>query len=145
MTFNPTVRKLILEGQDEKLVDAIRLGKEEGMQDFTMSLQELVETEMIDRAAAFEVAPNPEALKMALRGIEVRASAMLVERTPPSYIHDPRSPPSLPLLPAALLFLGARPSAWAAGPAAATWRGPGATSAPRRSSSACCCWPSGCE
>ncbi|MGO8690318.1 MAG: type IV pilus twitching motility protein PilT [Thermoguttaceae bacterium] len=77
MTFNPTVRKLILEAQDDKLVDAIRLGKEEGMQDFTMSLRELVETEMIDRAAAFEVAPNPEALKMALRGIEVRASAML--------------------------------------------------------------------
>ena len=77
MTFNPTVRKLILEGQDDKLVDAIRLGKEEGMQDFTMSLRDLVETEMIDRAAAFEVAPNPEALKMALKGIEVRASAML--------------------------------------------------------------------
>ena len=77
MTFNPTVRKLILEGQDDKLADAIRIGKEEGMQDFTMSLRDLVETEMIDRAAAFEVAPNPEALKMALKGIEVRASAML--------------------------------------------------------------------
>ena len=77
MTFNPTVRKLILEGQDDKLVDAIRLGKDEGMLDFTMSLQNLVETDMVDRAAAFEVAPNPEALKMALKGIEVRASAML--------------------------------------------------------------------
>ncbi len=41
MTFNPTVRKLILEGQDEKLADAIRIGKEEGMQDFTMSLKDL--------------------------------------------------------------------------------------------------------
>ena len=39
MTFTPTVRKLLLEGQDEKLADAIRIGKEEGMQDFTMSLQ----------------------------------------------------------------------------------------------------------
>ena len=68
MTFNPTVRKLILEGQDEKLADAIRIGKEEGMQDFTMSLKELIETEMIDRPTAFEVAPNPEALKMALKG-----------------------------------------------------------------------------
>ena len=77
MTFNPTVRKLILEGQDEKLADAIRIGKEEGMQDFTMSLQDLVERDMIDRPTAFEVAPNPEALKMALKGIEVRASAML--------------------------------------------------------------------
>ncbi len=77
MTFSPTVRKLILEGQDDKLPDAIRIAKDEGMQDFTMSLRDLVETAMVDRVAAFEVAPNPEALKMALKGIEVRGSAML--------------------------------------------------------------------
>ena len=77
MTFNPTVRKLVLEEEDEKLSDAIRIGKEEGMQSFTMSLRSLVETEMIDRATAFEVAPNPEALKMALKGIEVSESGML--------------------------------------------------------------------
>ena len=47
------------------------------MQDFTMSLRDLVESDMIDRPTAFEVAPNPEALKMALKGIEVRSSAML--------------------------------------------------------------------
>jgi twitching motility protein PilT len=77
MTFNPTVRKLLLEGMDEKLPDAIRIGKDEGMQDFTMSLRDLVEREMIDRATAFEVAPNPEALKMALKGIVLKESAML--------------------------------------------------------------------
>jgi twitching motility protein PilT len=77
MGFNPTVRKLILEGQDEKLSDAIRLGREEGMQDFTMSLCDLVNREMIERAAAFEVAPNPEALKMALKGIKIKESGML--------------------------------------------------------------------
>jgi twitching motility protein PilT len=77
MTFNPIVRKLILEGQDEKLVDAIRLGKEEGMQDFTMSLKALIDAELIDRPTAFEVAPNPEALKMALKGIEVRDPGMI--------------------------------------------------------------------
>ena len=77
MTFSPTVRKLILEGQDEKLSDAIRIGKEEGMQDFTMSLRDLVQSDMIDRPTAFEVAPNPEALKMVLKGIEVRASGLL--------------------------------------------------------------------
>ncbi len=71
MTFNPTVRKLILEEADEKLPDAIRMCANEGMQDFTMSLQNLVETELIDRATAFEVAPNVEALKMALKGIAV--------------------------------------------------------------------------
>ncbi len=77
MTFNPTVRKLILESQDEKLVDAIRLGKDEGMQDFTMSLKSLLDAELIDRPTAFEVAPNPEALKMALKGIEVRDPGIL--------------------------------------------------------------------
>jgi len=77
MIFTPTVRKLLLEGEDEKLPDAIRIGKDEGMQDFTLSLRRLVESEMIDRATAFEVAPNPEALKMALKGIVLKESAML--------------------------------------------------------------------
>ncbi len=77
MIFNPTVKKLIREGQDEKLSDAIRIGDQEGMQDFTMSLKHLVEEQMIDRATAFEVAPNPEALKMALKGIQVKESAIL--------------------------------------------------------------------
>ena len=77
MVFNSTVRKLLLDGQDEKLPDAIRIGKEEGMQDFTMSLKDLVERDMIDRPTAFEVAPNPEALKMALKGISVRDAGIL--------------------------------------------------------------------
>ena len=77
MTFNPIVKKLILEAQDERLVDAIRIGKEEGMQDFTMSLKTLIDTDLIDRPTAFEVAPNPEALKMALKGIEVRDPGIL--------------------------------------------------------------------
>jgi len=77
MTFNPTVRKLILEAQDDKLGDAIRIGKQEGMQDFTMSLRHLVEEQLVERAAAMEVAPNPEALKMALKGIELREPGIL--------------------------------------------------------------------
>ncbi len=77
MTFSPTVRKLLLSEQDDKLSDAIRIGKEEGMQDFTMSLKDLVMRDMIDRATAFEVAPNPESLKMALKGIEVADPGIL--------------------------------------------------------------------
>ncbi|MBQ3333727.1 MAG: PilT/PilU family type 4a pilus ATPase [Thermoguttaceae bacterium] len=77
MMFNPTVRKLILEEQDEKLSDAIRIGAQEGMQDFTMSLKNLVQAKKIDRATAFEVAPNIEALKMALKGIEVKEPGIL--------------------------------------------------------------------
>jgi len=77
MTFNPTIRKLILEGSDEKLPDAIRIGAEEGMQDFTMSLKNLIDQELIDRPTAFEVAPNKDALKMTLKGINVSQPGIL--------------------------------------------------------------------
>ena len=77
MTFNPTVRKLVLEEQDTRLADAIRIGYEVGMQDFTRSLKLLVQARMVDRATAFEVAPNLEALKMALKGIEVKEPGIL--------------------------------------------------------------------
>ncbi|MDO4585675.1 MAG: PilT/PilU family type 4a pilus ATPase [Planctomycetia bacterium] len=77
MTVNSIVKKLILEEQDEKLSDAIRIGAQEGMQDFTMSLKSLVQAKKIDRATAFEVAPNVESLKMALKGIEVKEPGIL--------------------------------------------------------------------
>lgn len=77
MTFNPTVRKLVLEGQDSKLPDAIRIGVDDGMQDFTMSLKQLIDDELIDRPTAFAVAPNKDALKMALKGIDVKAPGIL--------------------------------------------------------------------
>jgi len=77
MTFSPTVRKLVLEGRDEKLADLIRMSAKDGMQDFTLSLKDLVDRELIDRAVALEVAPNVEALKMALKGIDVSQPGIL--------------------------------------------------------------------
>ncbi len=77
MIVNPTIRDLIIKGEDKKLSDAIRIGFLEGMLDFTESLRLLVETEMVDKATALEVAPNPEALKMALKGIKVAAPGIL--------------------------------------------------------------------
>jgi twitching motility protein PilT len=77
MRMNPTVRKLILNEEDIKLAQAIRMGKEEGMQDFTMSLCGLVQAEKVERSVAFEVAPNPEALRMALKGITLAEPGIL--------------------------------------------------------------------
>ncbi len=77
MTFTPMIQKLILEGKDAKLPDAIRIGVAEGMQDFTMSLKDLIDKELIDRPTAFEVAPNKDALKMALKGIQVSQPGIL--------------------------------------------------------------------
>ncbi len=51
-------QKLVLEGKDSKLPDAIRIGAAEGMQDFTMSLKDLIDKELIDRPTAFAVAHN---------------------------------------------------------------------------------------
>jgi twitching motility protein PilT len=77
MTFSPMIKKLVLEGHDSKLPDAIRIGQEDGMQDFTMSLKKLIDDELIDRPTAFAVAPNKDALKMALKGIDVKAPGIL--------------------------------------------------------------------
>jgi twitching motility protein PilT len=77
MFVNPTVRDLILKAEDKKLSDAIRIGFLEGMLDFTESLTQLVNRGDVDRAAALEVAPNPEALKMALKGIKVSTPGIL--------------------------------------------------------------------
>jgi twitching motility protein PilT len=77
MTFTPMIRKLVLDGDDHKLPDAIRIGQEDGMQDFTMSLKQLIDDELIDRPTAFAVAPNKDALKMALKGIDVKAPGIL--------------------------------------------------------------------
>ncbi|MGO9466166.1 MAG: type IV pilus twitching motility protein PilT [Isosphaeraceae bacterium] len=77
LRMNPTVRKLIQNEEDAKLADAIRIGKEEGMMDFTESLRQLVVAEKIERGVAFEVAPSPEALKMALKGITLAQPGIL--------------------------------------------------------------------
>jgi twitching motility protein PilT len=53
------------------------MSTKEGMQDFTMSLRDLVNRGLVDRQVAFEVAPNVEALKMALKGIEVSQPGIL--------------------------------------------------------------------
>lgn len=77
MLFNPTVRKLVMENEDEKLHGAIRIGRDEGMQLFNDSLYHFVTKEYISREAAFEISPNIEELKMRLKGIEVKGPSIL--------------------------------------------------------------------
>jgi twitching motility protein PilT len=77
LTFTPMVRKLILEASDDRLPDVFKMSANEGMQDFTMSLKELVDRKLITQAVALEVAPNPEALRMVLKGIAVAQPGIL--------------------------------------------------------------------
>jgi twitching motility protein PilT len=73
MRFNPSVRKYVSEIQDEKLYSVI-YSREDGMQAFNHSLKDFVDKEYISRHAAFEISPNPEQLKMWLKGITTKAS-----------------------------------------------------------------------
>jgi twitching motility protein PilT len=71
MLFDVMVRKHVLEGEDHMLPDHIRKSHRDGMQDFTMSLKSLLDQGLIDRHDALEIAPNREALMMAIKGIGV--------------------------------------------------------------------------
>lgn len=77
LLFNAMVRKLVEEEEDNKLHAAIRIGADDGMQLFNDSLYDFIQKEYISRAAAFEVSPNVEELKMRLKGIDVKGAAIL--------------------------------------------------------------------
>jgi twitching motility protein PilT len=77
MIVTPIVRKLITEGEDNKIIDAIRMSYQEGMLDFTENLRQMVERGDITKEVALEVAPNPEQFKMALKGIKMSTPGIL--------------------------------------------------------------------
>ena len=60
---------MIHENEDRKLPEAIRAGRQEGMQDFNQSLCDLVKRGMITEQSAMENSPNPDQLAMNLKGI----------------------------------------------------------------------------
>jgi len=77
MVATPIVKRLISEGREGDLPNAIRAGSGEGMQDFTESLRKLVQEEMIDLKIALQYAPKKEELKMALKGIRATATGII--------------------------------------------------------------------
>ena len=77
MISNPSVRKLIREERDNELPAVIRANKDAGMIDFTEHLRQLVDGGWIDHETAYQAAPNPEELKMALKGIRTPSAAIL--------------------------------------------------------------------
>ena len=65
----PMARKYILEGREHELNEVIRQSKQLGMQTFTDALVELVKKQWVHPKVATEVAPNPDELKMRMKGI----------------------------------------------------------------------------
>ena len=74
---NAAVRKLISEGREGDLPSVIRSCVQEGMQDFTDTLCELVKNGSVDPKDAYKYAPNKDELKMALKGIRTVAEGIL--------------------------------------------------------------------
>lgn len=77
MLCNAAVRKLIREERDNELTTVIRASYADSMIDFTEHLRQLVETGYIDHATAYEAAPNPDELRMALKGIRQPSAGIL--------------------------------------------------------------------
>ncbi len=74
---NPEARKLISEEREADLSSLIRGCIEEGMQDFTDSLCELVLNGSVEPKEAYNYAPNADELKMALKGIRADKGGIL--------------------------------------------------------------------
>ncbi|KPL25443.1 MAG: hypothetical protein AMJ75_00940 [Phycisphaerae bacterium SM1_79] len=74
---NPSVKKLISEGREGDLPSVIRSSQQEGMQDLTENLCELVKNGSVDPKDAYKYAPNTEELRMALKGIRTTAEGIL--------------------------------------------------------------------
>ncbi len=77
LVANPAARKLISEGREADLPNVIRSSQEQGMQDLTYNLCELVKDGSIDPKDAYKYAPNTEELKMALKGIRTTTTGIL--------------------------------------------------------------------
>ena len=74
---NSIVRNLIRRGEENKIPDVIRGGQQDGMQDLTQAIADLVQKDMVLRRVALERAPNKDRLNMALRGISLGGGGLL--------------------------------------------------------------------
>ena len=74
---NSAARKLIADEREVELPMVIKSSYEEGMIDYTESLRRLIEQEYIDIKTGYSHAPNPEELKMALKGIRASGGGII--------------------------------------------------------------------
>jgi twitching motility protein PilT len=78
MLNTPPIQKLILNKEEENITDVIRASAEEGMQDFNQSLHQLVKQGLVKEEVSLRYSPNPEQLKMLLKGIFLSDSKKII-------------------------------------------------------------------
>jgi twitching motility protein PilT len=77
MFVNSTIQKLIDEKREDEIPKVIRACQAEGMLDMNECLRGLVESEFITTEVAYAASPNPQELKMRLKGISAGGSSIL--------------------------------------------------------------------
>ncbi|MHC4064115.1 MAG: type IV pilus twitching motility protein PilT [Planctomycetota bacterium] len=77
MIANSMIKKLIADRRENDIVSVIRSSYHEHMQDFNESLRVLVEKEFIAAKTGYAAAPNPDELKMRLKGISVSRGGII--------------------------------------------------------------------
>jgi len=104
LTSTPRTREYISEGESEgkTLLDAMRDGRLEGMQDFDMVIKEMIETGVVKLEDGLSFATNPNNLSLALKGLAGGEGFFSDERPAPA--------PAAPARPAAGRTFAPRPS-----------------------------------
>ncbi len=74
---SPTVREKIRDAEDSDLPAVMAGSEHEGMHSFTSSIAKLVDDDWIDLKTAEFYAPNREALRSRVKGIQVRAEKLI--------------------------------------------------------------------
>ncbi|MBN1435980.1 MAG: PilT/PilU family type 4a pilus ATPase [Sedimentisphaerales bacterium] len=77
MIVNASIRKLIEEEREVEVTSVIKSSHADGMIDYTECLKRLINQEYIDLKTAYAHAPNPDELKMALKGISTGGGGIL--------------------------------------------------------------------
>ncbi|MDP6634533.1 MAG: PilT/PilU family type 4a pilus ATPase [Phycisphaerae bacterium] len=76
MLMDHHIRKLVSEGRDADLEDAIRSHELEGMQTFAKSLCDLIDAGLIEPRVAYDAAPDLDELQMMLTGISASRAGL---------------------------------------------------------------------
>lgn len=79
MFVNPTISRLIAEGADDKIIQAIKSGaKEGGMQDFEQALIDLINKGIITKETGLQYTESPQSMEMKLKGIFLNTAGSLL-------------------------------------------------------------------
>ncbi len=77
MFVSPIIKKLILEGEDHKVSEAIANDTENGCENYNKALVRLYREKKITADAALKAAPNAEELRMSMSGITVTGGGIV--------------------------------------------------------------------